>query len=189
MPLENGNYYYQTVEYQLFHIGLIYQSSIVNLYKVCAYVTILKAKHSNMNYVCINGYVGCQTILTIFRKILNFEIFTMNYIYIYCFSWLVCHLHFSFAFNDCNLVLFRLYLCKCFLHIALLCIKQDIPILVMQCMVVLFMSEPYCNVHQCSSLIKQTFYAPEHISINLVKVFCCRLDTLSKKDTFLNSSR
>ena len=48
-------------------------------------------------------------------------------------------------------------------------------------MVVLFMSEPYCNVHQFSYLIKQTFYAPEqHISINLVKIFCCRLDTFSK---------
>ena len=47
---------------------------------------------------------------------------------------------------------------------------------------VLFMFEPYCNVHQFSSLIKQTFYAPEqHISINLVKLFCYMLDTLSKE--------
>ena len=56
MLIENGNYYYQIVEYQLFHIGLIYQSSIVNLYKVCAYVTILKAKHSSMDMLGVKQY-------------------------------------------------------------------------------------------------------------------------------------
>ena len=48
-------------------------------------------------------------------------------------------------------------------------------------MVVLFMSKPHYNIHQFSSLIKQTFHAPEqHISINLVNIFCSMLDTLSK---------
>ena len=48
-------------------------------------------------------------------------------------------------------------------------------------MVVLFMSKPHYNIHQFSSLIKQTFHAPEqHISMNLVKIFCSMLDTLSK---------
>ena len=48
-------------------------------------------------------------------------------------------------------------------------------------MVVLFMSKPHYNIHQFSSLIKQTFHAPEqYISINLVKIFCSMLDTLSK---------
>ena len=48
-------------------------------------------------------------------------------------------------------------------------------------MVVLFMSEPYCNIRQFSPLTKQTFHAPEqHISINLVNIFCSMLDTLSK---------
>ena len=72
MPIENSNYYYQTVGYQLFHIGLFYRSSIMNLYKVCAYVTILKAKHSSMKYVYINGYV-IQIILSLCENILNFE--------------------------------------------------------------------------------------------------------------------
>ena len=46
-------------------------------------------------------------------------------------------------------------------------------------MVVLFMSKPHYNIHQFSSLIKQTFHVPEqHISINLVETFCSMLDTL-----------
>ena len=62
-------------------------------------------------------------------------------------------------------------------HSLAIYIKQDIRI--MQGMVVLFISEPYCNVHQFSSLIKQIFYVPkQHISISLVKLFCCRLATL-----------
>ena len=178
MPIENSNYYYQTVEYQLFHIGLFYRSSIINLYKMCAYVTILKAKHSSMKYVYINGYV-IQTILSLCESMLTFETNTMNYIYIYCFLWLVCHLHFSNAFNVCNFVLLGLYISRCSPHITLLYIKQDVHI--KRGMVVLFMSKPHYNIHQFSSLIKQTFHAPEqHISINLVKIFCSMLDTLSK---------
>ena len=51
---------------------------------MCSYVTILKAKHSSMKYVYINGYV-IQTILSLCESILTFETNTMNYIYIYCF--------------------------------------------------------------------------------------------------------
>ena len=103
----------------------------------------------------------------------------MNYIYIYCFLWLVCHLHFSNAFNVCNFVLLGLYICRCFPHITLLYIKQDIHI--MRGMIVLFMSETYYHIHQFSSLTKQIFHAPEqHISINLVKIFSSMLDSLSE---------
>ena len=96
----------------------------MNIYKVCTYVTILKAKRSSMKYIYINGYVN-QTI-SVYGRILNFERYTMNYIYIYCFYAFYAGLNFSFAFNVCNFVLFGLYLCRCFLHTALLYIKQDI---------------------------------------------------------------
>ena len=44
---------------------------------MCAYVTILKAKHSSMKYVYINGYV-IQTILSLCESILTFETNTIN---------------------------------------------------------------------------------------------------------------
>ena len=56
----------------------------MNLYKMCAYVTILKAKHSSTKYVYDNGYV-IQTIISLCESIFNFETNTINYIYIYCF--------------------------------------------------------------------------------------------------------